>query len=338
MIGGPTLLRPSIYGETNSHLIGLRKRPIIGYAPAVPCRRILLAASRTLSIVLAAFFSCLSPAQAEPLQVTVVLSESGGAYQTFSDALRGKLHPDRFALNTKLAGDELNGTGLHVAVGMKAASALASRNIPTLNVFVPKAGYDSLPRDSSARAPARSAIYLDQPMERQVALLQAALPGTRHVGVLYSAPPPELHTLRHLLKDKGMQLHDHAVGKETSLNDALEHVLDESEMLFVLPDAQIYNSNTIRNILLAAYRRKIPMVGISQAYVKAGALCAVFSTPEQVASQAAGMIGQYAESGNLPVAQYPSEFEVSVNAQVARSLGLHIKDADRLRDEIGGNP
>jgi hypothetical protein len=269
-------------------------------------------------------------AQAEPLHVTVVLSESGGAYQTFSEALQGKLQPDRFSLDIKLAGDALSDSGLYVAVGMKAASALAARDLPTLSVFVPKAGYDSLESDS-----ARSAIYLDQPMERHVALLRAALPDIRRVGVLYSAPPPELQSFRRVLGDKGIRLHDQAVDKKTSLNDALEHVLDKSEVLFVLPDAGVYNPGTIRNILLAAYRRKIPLIGISQAYVKAGALCAVFTTPEQVAVQAASMIGQFAESGNLPAAQYPSEFGVSVNAQVARSLGLKIKDADRLRDEIG---
>lgn len=270
--------------------------------------------------------------------MTVVLSENGGAYQAFGEALRDKLQPDRFVLDIKLAGDELNHPGLAIAVGMKAASVLASKDIPILNVFVPKAGYDSLVRDSAQHVLARSVIYLDQPMERQVALLRAALPNTRHVGVLYSAPPPELQNVRRLLGDKGIRLHDRAVDKKTSLNEALAQALNESEVLFVLPDPVVYNPNTIRNILLTAYRKQVPMVGISQAYVKAGALCAVFSTPEQVAAQAASMIGRYAESGNLPAAQYPSEFEVSVNAQVARSLGLHIKDADRLRDEIRGTP
>jgi hypothetical protein len=50
------------------------------------------------------------------------------------------------------------------------------------------------------------------------------------------------------------------------------------------------------------------------------------------------MIEQYAETGKLSAAQYPNEFEVSVNMQVARSLDLHIKDADKLRREIGRIP
>ncbi|MGE5757475.1 MAG: ABC transporter substrate-binding protein [Sideroxydans sp.] len=276
--------------------------------------------------------------QAEPLHVHVVLSEAGGVYQEFGDALRAKLPADGFVLDVRRADETTEDSGLYVAVGMKAASELAARDVPALDVLVPKAGYDKLPRAPGQRTRQRSAVFLDQPIERQVALLRAVLPHTRNVGVLYASPPPELSNVRRLMADRNMRMHDQAVDERRSLNDALENVLNESEVLFVLPDAGVYNPGTIRNILLTAYRKQVPLVGISQAYVKAGALCAVFTTPEQAAVQAAAMIQRYAESGRLPPAQYPSEFEVSVNMQVARSLELPVKDAGRLRDEIRRNP
>jgi putative tryptophan/tyrosine transport system substrate-binding protein len=291
-----------------------------------------------LSAALVLAFSCLSSVQAEPLRVTVVLSEERGVYQEFSELLRFKMPVARFALNTVNVDQPLVPADLYIAVGMKAAAELASRDIPVLNVLVPKAGYDKLPRVPSQRPNLYSAVFLDQPMERQVALLLAALPSTRNVGVLYAARPPELQNLRRLLADKNMHLHDRLVDEKQSLNVALEGILNESEVLFVLADAEIYNAVTIRNILLTAYRKQVPLLGISHAYVKAGALCAVFSTPEQVAVQTAAILQRYAESGRLPAVQYPSEFEVSVNMQVARSLNLHIKDAIQLRDEIRRAP
>lgn len=308
-------------------------RQVIGYSRAASCAPVFRKSPRLLAAALAFALSCLSSVQAQPLRVTVVLSEAGGAYQTFSEALRNKLQAEKFELNIKRVGETLDDSGLYVGVGMKAASVLASRDVPTVNVFVTKAGYDKL-QSVPARTTPRSAIYLDQPVERQVALLVAALPDTRHVGVLYTSPPPELASLRRMLGDRNMRLHGQAVDDGHSLNDALENVLNESEVLFVLPDAEVYNPGTIRNILLTAYRKQVPLIGISQAYVKAGALCAVFTTPEQIAAQAASMIGRYAESGRLPAVQYPAEFDISVNMQVARSLDLRIKDADRLREEI----
>lgn len=262
----------------------------------------------------------------------------GGAYQTFNDSLRSKLQADGIALTTQRVDQALGESDLYIAVGMKAASELAARDVTTLNVLVPRAGYDKLLHVPAQRYKPHSAVFLDQPLERQVELLLAALPATRDVGVLYAAPQPELQNLRHLLAVKNIRLHDQAVDETQLLNDALESVLNVSEVIFVLADAEVYNAGTIRNILLTAYRKQVPLIGISQAYVKAGALCAVFTTPEQFAEQAAVMIQRYAESGKLPAAQYPSEFEVSVNMQVARSLDLHIKDAAQLRDEIRRNP
>ncbi len=287
-----------------------------------------------LSALLVCLCSSLSPVQAASLRVAVVLSEDGGAYQAFGDALRGQLPPGRVALYVQGADQPLGAADLYIPVGMKAASALASRDAPTLSVLVPRAGFEQLLKTAERHGKPRSAVFLDQPVQRQVALLLAALPAVKQVGVLYAEHQPELPNLRHLLADKGIRLHDRIVDKTQSLNDALANILDVSEVLFVLADSEVYNAGTIRNILLAAYRKQVPLVGISQAYVKAGALCAIYSTPEQIARQTAGLVERYAESGKLPAAQYPSEFEVSVNIQVARSLEIHMKDAGQLRDEI----
>ena len=280
-------------------------------------------------MALACLLSGLLPAQAAPLRVQVVLSERGGAYQEFSDALRDALRAQQVIVNVS-DGNAADDADLIVAVGMKSASASVAANKPVLNVFVPKAGYDKLAKPAGgARS---SAIYIDQPLERQVSLLVAALPKAGEVGVLYTAPPPGLSSLRRLPAERNLQLHEQAVG-QNSLFDALEDVLAKSDVLLVLPDIEIYNAGTIRNILLAAYRKQVPLIGISQSYVKAGALCAIYSTPAQIAQQAAEAVGQFAASGKLPPSQYPKEFEVSVNAQVARSLDLPIKDAENLHSE-----
>jgi len=272
------------------------------------------------------------------LRVSVVLSEDGGADREFSDALRNKLPVNKFVLTTQLYDGMLGDSDLYIGVGLKAASELAARDATTLTVFVPRDGYDQLQHIPIQHKKPSSAVFLDQPLERQVALLRAALPDIRDVGLLYTAPQPELQNLRHLLADQNMRLHDRKIDESQSLNDALDNLLDVSEVVFVLPDSHIYNAGTIRNILLTAYRRQVPLIGISRNYVKAGALCAVFSTPDQVADQAAGMIQRYADSGKLPPPQYPAEFRVSVNMQVARSLEINIKNAEQLREAIRRTP
>ncbi|MBI5657991.1 MAG: hypothetical protein HZC43_00200 [Nitrosomonadales bacterium] len=308
-------------------------------SPLIPAFR---SASRAIA-GLAAVFLCLflssGHLHAAPLAVTVALSENDGPYLEFS----GALHDLLLRKNVDLVvmddpAKPVAHRGLVIAVGMKAATTVAGGNAPAvLNVLIPKAGHEKLLRDFPQRANSRtySAIFLDQPAERMVRLIEALLPGRRHVGALIdSFPPDELAQLRQRMTRHGMTLHERVAGSGISLVNALQEVLQDSELLLALPDGAIYNSQTIRNILLASYRSGDPVIGFSPGYVKAGALGALFSTPPQIAAQAALAIQQFGETRTLPPAQHPQLFEVSVNEQVARSLGLAVKSTEELHQEI----
>jgi len=311
-------------------------RQVIGFSRATFHRLLPFLTSRILSAALVCLLSCLSPVQADPLRIHIVLSEHGGSYQEFGDALRNELRTQPYQLSIDADDGNSGDADLVVAVGMRSAAAYSSSDKPVLNVLVPRAGYDKLAKPVVTHL--TSAIYLDQPIERQLSLLVAALPKTKNIGVLYTAQPFSLAGLRRAVTEKRLQLHERIVSKERTLFDALDEVLEESEVLLVLPDTDVYNAGTIRNILLTSYRKQVPLIGISQAYVKAGALCAIYSTPGQIAAQTAEAIMQFADSGKLPPNQYPKEFEVSVNTQVARSLDLSIKDAEKLRNEVRRAP
>lgn len=316
---------------SNGGLILLR--PLISSWAAFFCP-VFVFTRRKLSVALVCLLFCVSPVHAQSLRVMVVLSESGGAYQEFGTALKSQLS-EQHNLRVVRLGDAILDADLVIPVGMKAANALSASAQPLLHVLVPRAGFEKLHPESSSLI---SAIYLDQPLERQLALVSAALPAAKDIGVLYAAPPPELENLRKLSAAKKFALQEQLVDHDHPLASALSDLLETSEVLFVLPDAAVYSSDTIRNILLETYRKQVPMIGISPSYVRAGALCAVYSTPQQIARQAAEVIEQFAASGKLPPGQYPNEFEVSVNTQVARSLGLVIKDAEQLRAEIRRKP
>ena len=88
-----------------------------------------------------------------------------------------------------------------------------------------------------------------------------------------------------------------------------------------------------RSILLTSYRFQKPIVAFSRAYVDAGALAAIFTTPEQVAADLIAWLRlQKDESVQLPPPRGPASFDIAVNRQVARALGLSVADdAELLR-------
>ena len=276
------------------------------------------------------FIVCQTLVQANPLRATLVLSSNSGAYHELASEIKKAL-PGEYELRVINVGEDIFDTDIFIAVGMKAAEALSQNDKPTLNILLPRAGFEKLKRATSSNY---SAIFMDQPMQRQLALINTLLPNATSVGVLYDTSPAELVSLRKQSSAMHLGLREQKVGQQQSLADALSDLLQVSDVLLVLPDDNIYRSDTIRNILLQTYRAQVPVVGLSASYVRAGALCAIYSTPQQIANQAAEAIEDFTTTGKLPAPQYTKEFEVSVNTQVARSLGVPVKDAVQLRVEV----
>lgn len=276
--------------------------------------------------------------QAGTLNVRLVMSDNTPPYQQFSAALNKALvenNANVTVIESQVDAPPPSGNGtridLVIAVGMRAAEfAITGLNAPLLSVMVPRIGYETLLERHSSRYSAKttSAIYLDQSWNRQLNFIQAALPRHNIVGVLYSPDTPIV--LPRL--PRGMSLNAKSVRSTGALFDALENILNSSDVLLVIPDSEIYSSSNVRNILLTSYRYKVPLIGISQAYVNAGALGAVFSTPEQIAGQAGEMIVSFARDRQLPEPQYPALFSIALNPQVARSLGIVLDSPEAIRE------
>lgn len=297
--------------------------------------------SRNLAALLFSGTFVLGAGMAWPasLNVNLVLGDDSAPYRQFAEALNKALDA-----NTGVAIVETRDLGspradLVVAVGMKALELAAAQSItPVLAVMVPETGYQDLLASPSRPISAKSisAIYISQPWERQFDFLQAALPGRRKIGLLYSPDARlDVQALSQLAAKRGRSLVARPVPSAEGLFFSLEDVLAHGDLLLATPDSAIYSGSTIRNILLSSYRRGVPLVGLSQAYVNAGALCAVFSTSEQIAGQTAATVSLYARTRRLPDPQFPEDFTVGVNRQVARSLGIEVPSEDAIYERMG---
>jgi ABC-type uncharacterized transport system substrate-binding protein len=272
--------------------------------------------------------------RADGLAVTLLMSDNSAPYQAFLDTLR-----QRLPASIKLVVREQNGTGgatdLVVAVGMKAVETAAfAPHTPVLAVMVPKAGYDSLFLGQKAPL-GLSAIYLDQPWERQVDFLYAVLPDVERVGLLYSPETRlEISPLLSSVASHGGSVVAQSVQSADRLFASLEKVLSGSDVLLAIPDSRIYNAASIRNILLTSYRQDVPLVGLSQGYVNAGALAAIFTLPEQIAEQTARQIVAFEKRRALAAPAYPDDFTIAVNSRVARSLEIRVPSEDEIRKRM----
>lgn len=292
---------------------------------------------------------------ADPAQVLVLLSETGGAYGELLEQLQERLDaqaPGRVDLQSQLVPEAIGERrelfarrpALVVSVGIR-ASALALQDaddLPVLSLLVPYDSYTSLLDNAAAQSAGRlphSAIYLDQPLARQLDLLQLVLPKARRIAALAGPHSAQrAGELGALCLQRSLKLTTETVGATDNPVPVLSQLLERAEVLLALPDPAVFNRNNLQAILLTTYRSGVPVLGFSQAYVRAGALAAVHSTASQIGAQAGEWIADLANSGRwqLGTPRYPGYYSVAVNAQVAQTLGINVADEDTLLEQLRG--
>lgn len=293
---------------------------------------------RLLFATLAAAFLCLmtygSASAAEKILVWVALSERGGAHAEAAQALRTEMEQSRpgridwrvthWSEFTKPVPQPrwVIAVGSAAQRGMHELFAAAVPPPPMLSILVPRLAFEQAADPVRVRAGTLSAVFVDQPPERQMELIRLALPGVRTVGMLFSVEfKARASALDRAAAERGLQLVALSVD-QGGLFAGLQSLLADVEVLLAQPDPVIFNGQTAANILMAAYRRKVPLIGFSPAYVKAGAMLALYSTPAQIGMRGGELLNQALSGGVLPLPQGPREFSVSVNQDVARSLGF----------------
>ncbi len=225
-----------------------------------------------------------------------------------------------------------------ITIGSAAANRVmqSGNQVPRIHTLIPVAAFELLYPDGPTSNV--SALFIDQPITRQLRLVRLALP---HVDTIASLLGPDsrglLPDLSHAADRSGLVLRTEVLDETTALDSALERLLGDRTILLALPDPVVVNSKTARDLILGAYLRHTPIVGYSKAFVKAGALMGVHSSPTDLGRQTAEMILAARDMGHLPEPAYPAYFQISVNFQVARTLGLNLPpEAEltrRLRQE-----
>ncbi len=301
--------------------------------------------SRYTALLLCTVLLCLACARAMAADgVTVLVSAASAPGSGFVEEFRrelaqanSRLPINVVVLDNQAAVPAIDTDDIVVAVGVQAllqASKLDNK-IPLMAVLVPRPSFDKILLESKRSSRNTSAIVLDQPYARQLALVKTVLPNATRLGVLLG--PSSLDSKKELEQaalQQGITLLYATVNNPYELSSGLKQLMESSEALWAIPDPIVYSRETVQAILLTTYRYQKPVFGFSQAYVRAGALAAIHSTPQQIAKQLAEELAALSakSKSSLPGVRYPRYFSVDVNLQVGQSLGVDVSNDVALSD------
>ncbi|MDE1997765.1 MAG: hypothetical protein KGI91_03195 [Burkholderiales bacterium] len=277
-------------------------------------------------------------------QIWVVLSDNSWAYTEAAGTLQAEWGTVADSLDMLfLTAKDLPTGGapeLIITLGSAALRAVMQRvsggadwaSARVLAALIPRDGFAAIWKHPPSSV---SAVYLDQPVERYLELIRQSFPGLNRVGVMLGADSADLETnLKKAASDRGLKLIARKVSRPDLVYDNLRGVLAESDILLVLPDGVGIDTSAMQNVLITAYRQRIPVVAYSPGLVKAGATLGLYASPAQVGQQVAGMLkAQPSLATGVPF-QLAKTFTIAVNEQVCQSLGLAVPKVAEVTEAI----
>ena len=284
-------------------------------------------------------------------QVLVVVSDEADVYREVADEVKTLLAPlrgGRLSIDIVTAVRSAEARAAHryeliLTVGVPAAREIVGRSspgdapVPVLCLLVSRQAFEALPDVNGMANPRRiSALYVEQPIARQLDLIQLALPSKTRVGTLLGPTSAALaKELQDRARERGFVVNRIDVADTGSVYNALLKLLAGSDVLLALPDPVAVNASTAYGMLVTSYRSQVPVVGFSRALSDAGALLAVYSTARQQGRQGAEIAARVLTGdAALPAPEYPRYFTVAVNFFAARALGLAMEDESTLAAQL----
>ena len=173
-------------------------------------------------------------------------------------------------------------------------------------------------------------VVLEFPPEIQFEWLRRILPDNKDIGVIYnpSENGRKLEQAARMAEQMGLRLHAEQIQSPRDLPGALENLAKKANVLWGVADRIALTPQTAEHILLFSYRNRIPFVGLSASWVKAGALYSLDWDYADLGAQCAGIAREIlngAEARSIPPVS-PRKVLYTVNLKTAVHMKIEIPE------------
>jgi putative tryptophan/tyrosine transport system substrate-binding protein len=211
---------------------------------------------------------------------------------------------------------------LIVAVGSEAIDWLSKERVqaPVLTTMTLRPPYGVV-----------CAVLLGVPIGGVLSRLRVLFPGKTKVGVLYNpaAETDDRAALRAECARQGFSLEIQECASPAEVVSSFLRLRDRKvDFVICLPDASLYNAATIKPLILASLEYRVPVVGFSASFVRAGAAVGVYADLRALGRQTAEAAMRYLAAQPPPATELPRTIQVAVNQRVIRLIGLDFDGRD----------
>lgn len=169
----------------------------------------------------------------------------------------------------------------------------------------------------------RASVVLPHPAEARLERVRRVFPRGKTMGFLVaqdSVADALAAEFQRAARRFGLEILAHPVDLKRPLAPQLEGLGDRIDVLLATYDVRIFSAENAQPILLFSYRHRIPVIGVSDAWSRAGALMSFDWDYPDIGRQCGELAAKLVAGGapDKPVVEVPRRLVYSLNLEAAR--------------------
>lgn len=215
------------------------------------------------------------------------------------------------------------GTRVIIAIGTEALQLVAAERpeVPVISTMVlyKKAGGLGPPTLSPS-----ATVLLDVPAALLLTRLKQIFPGKTRLGIIRNPNTggPTATALEVRSRQLGFTIRVVDCPAPEQLLAELLALKGQVDFVWCLPDSALYNSVTIKPLILASIENRVPLIGFSESFARAGAAVGVYPDFRDIGLQTGEVAHQIIVGQAVQLSEGPRKLKLAVNQSVLRLLGL----------------
>jgi ABC-type uncharacterized transport system substrate-binding protein len=214
------------------------------------------------------------------------------------------------------------GTRVIIAIGSEALQWLVveSPAVPVISTMILRRA----PASSTSALNSAATISLDVPISDLISRIKQLFPQKTRLGIIRSPSHNAaiLSDWQLRAQQRGFTIRVAESSGPEQLLSALLSLKGQADFVWCLPDGLLYNSATIKPLILASIDNRLPLIGFSESFARAGAALAVYADFRDIGLQTGEAARQILENHPVRPNEGPRRLKVALNQSVLRLLGV----------------
>ncbi len=159
-------------------------------------------------------------------------------------------------------------------------------------------------------------------------IYKSAIGGIKNIGVIYDPAKTENLITRVInsAAESGLSLTCHRVKSARDVEISINNIVSAIDALWLLPDSTVVSKNTFSIIKDVTIKNNVPILCMSDMFVKAGALIGVFPDHYDMGAEAAKIGAEILKTKKGGYIRYPKKLNIAINKKSAAMMKLKISD------------